>query len=89
MYIQNLRLCPPPHISVTCRDGDLRLVGGDAEINGILQMCDSSRWTAVGGERWGRRDTRVACQQLNFSLSGLWHHNLCCLELIFKTHLFT
>ena len=35
-----------------CSDGELRLVGGDSELNGIVEICSNQRWEPVSSYRW-------------------------------------
>ena len=53
-------------ITVSCDDGDLRLVGGETEYEGLLEVCFSQRWGTVNGNGWSVIDTQVACRQLGF-----------------------
>ena len=54
-----------------CNDGDLKLVGGDLETEGRLEVCFNKRWGTINGDGWTRTDTQVACKQLGHSTSGL------------------
>ena len=49
-----------------CDDGDLRLVGGESESAGLLEVCFSQRWGTINGDGWTSSDTQVACRQLGF-----------------------
>ena len=51
-------------VTVSCDDGDLRLVGGETEYEGLLEVCFSQRWGTVNGDGWSASDTQVACRQL-------------------------
>ncbi|CAI8015578.1 Neurotrypsin [Geodia barretti] len=55
-----------------CDDGDLRLVGGDSENDGLLQVCFSGRWGTVNRDGWTDVDTHVACRQLGFNNTGTY-----------------
>ena len=63
--------------TATCTDGDLRLLGGDFEYEGLLQVCFGQRWGTVNGDGWSSKDTQVACTQLGFETSGNWWLILC------------
>ena len=56
--------------AVSCNDGDLRLVGGEREYDGLLEVCFSQRWGTVSGDGWSASDTQVACRQLGFDTVG-------------------
>ena len=49
-----------------CSDGDLRLLGGDSDRDGLLQVCFGRRWGTINGDGWTASDTQVACRQLGF-----------------------
>ena len=57
-------------VTVSCDDGDLRLVGGETEYDGRLEVCISQRWGTVSGNGWSASDTQVACRQLGFDAVG-------------------
>ena len=57
-------------VTVSCDDGDLRLVGGETEYEGLLEVCFSQRWGTVNGDGWSAIDTQVACRQLGFNTIG-------------------
>ena len=54
-----------------CVDGDLRLMGGDSENEGVLLVCFNRRWGTVNGHGWTDVDTGVACRQLGFNSAGM------------------
>ena len=54
-----------------CDDGDLRLVGGDSENDGLLQVCFSGRRGTVNVDGWTDVDTQVTCRQLGFNNAGI------------------
>ena len=56
--------------AVLCDDGDLRLVGGESESEGRLDICFSQRWGTINGDGWSSSDTQVACRQLGFENAG-------------------
>jgi hypothetical protein len=58
-----------------CDDGDLRLVGGDSENDGLLQVCFSGRWGTVNVDGWTDVDTQVTCRQLGFNNDGQYSAN--------------
>ena len=58
------------HIA-SCKDGDLKLVGGISENEGRLEVCFDQRWGTINGDGWTHVDTQVACRQLGYSTSGM------------------
>ena len=59
-------------LSATCSDGDVRVVGGDSEWEGRLEVCFNQRWGTVNGDGWSSVDTQVTCRQLGYETSGKW-----------------
>ena len=51
-----------------CLNGDTRLVGGETEAEGRVEICDGSgRWYTVCGRYWTDNNTAVVCRHLGFS----------------------
>ena len=38
--------------TASCSDGDMRVVGGDSEYDGKLEVCFNQRWGTVNGDGW-------------------------------------
>ena len=77
--------------SPVCEHGALRLVGGDIELEGRVEICIGGRWGTICNDNWDRTDARVVCRQLGFSPQGIptsdtynvvahtmWHIQCCC-----------
>ena len=47
-------------------DGALRLVGGQSNAEGTVEVCVSGIWGSVCNESWSVNDAAVVCQQLGF-----------------------
>ena len=61
-----------------CSDGDVRLVGGDNEYEGRLEVCQEGLWGFVCDNGWyyGYSGT-VACRQVGINAIGnSEHHSL-------------
>ena len=50
-----------------CSYGDIRLVGGESEAEGRLEICSGHRWGTVCDNEWTEKHARVACRNLGFS----------------------
>ena len=56
---------------VSCKTGDIRLVGGTKDHEGRLEVCINEVWGTVCSRSWGSTDTKVACRQLGHHEIGL------------------
>ena len=50
-----------------CTDGDTRLVNGQSEMEGRVEICSSRRWGTVCDTQWTDNHTAVVCRHLGFS----------------------
>ena len=62
---QQLLLCTGS--SVPCNNGDIRLVNGSSEYDGLLEVCYLNRWGTICGDFFGDLDAQVACRQLGLN----------------------
>ena len=53
-------------VLTNCTSGDVRLVNGSSDSEGIVEVCYQGVWTTVDGYSWGYRDARVLCRQLGY-----------------------
>lgn len=54
-----------------CKDGSLRLLGGNTPLIGRVEVCMGGSWGTVCDEYWGTNDARVVCRQLGYSPEGI------------------
>ena len=53
-----------------CTNGEVRLVGGQAENEGNVQICYNNAWGSICSDFWGPNDANVVCSQLGFQHFG-------------------
>lgn len=62
-------MCLKPLLGL-CNNTDLRLVGGNNEREGRIEICFNETWGTVCDNFWSTNDASVACRQLGFSKIG-------------------
>jgi len=75
-----------------CATGKLRLVGGNIENEGRVEICVNNQWGTVCDDLWGSAEARVVCLQLGYSAHSQYQyisytqvHMLNCLLYIIPT----
>ena len=53
-----------------CVTGDVRLMDGDNDMEGRVELCIDETWNTVNNRQWSNIESRVVCSQLGFSDKG-------------------
>ena len=57
-------------ITVPCTTGELRLVRGNVQNEGRVEICIDNVWGTVCDDGWSSTDATVVCRQLGYSTQG-------------------
>ena len=52
-------------LDVGCKNGDVHLVGGEHQYEGVVQICRNGLWGTFSRTSWDSLDATVVCRQLN------------------------
>ena len=68
-----------------CSDGQIKLIEGNSEENGRLEICSDKRWESLSGYYWEPNVARVACIELGFASTCtskcVWITNTMCINI--------
>ena len=51
-------------------EGKIRLLGGQNNTEGTIELCLDGAWGSVCDRYWGPKDAEVVCRQLGFATQG-------------------
>lgn len=57
--------------SLVCSNGDIRLVGGAVEYEGLVEVCFNGQWGSVCHDRWDVQDALTVCRILGYGDSNV------------------
>ena len=66
MYICTILQC-----ITDCVEGEVRLVGGETDSEGTIEVCLNSVWGLITDAGWDQNDAHVVCRQLNLPIDGI------------------
>ena len=50
-----------------CVDGEVRLIEGEFEWEGSLEVCFGQRWGTVGSDGWTQTNSQIVCNDLGYT----------------------
>ena len=57
-------------MDTSCKNGDVRLVGGINELEGRVEICYNKIWGSVCHNSWSTYDANIVCKQLGHQPTG-------------------
>ena len=53
-----------------CTEGSVRLVGGQRDTEGTVEVCYDNLWGLIAANDWDGDDSSVVCSQLGYQRTG-------------------
>ena len=53
-----------------CNESSIRLVGGESEREGTIEVCQNGVWGPICSNQWNAPDAAVVCRQLGYPFDG-------------------
>ena len=55
---------------IGCTEGEVRLVNGNTENEGTIEICRHDLWGLISDSDWENSDAEVVCRQLGYSITS-------------------
>ncbi|XP_019849591.1 PREDICTED: deleted in malignant brain tumors 1 protein-like [Amphimedon queenslandica] len=65
-YVQ----CPVPDTTDDCSNGAIRLVKGETEYEGLVEICADGSWGYICPHSWKESEAMITCRQLGYTPIG-------------------
>ena len=59
------------YLLAPCTNGDLRLVGGNVDQEGRVEICIGNIWGTICDDYWNNMDAQVVCGRLGYVKAGI------------------
>ena len=60
-------VCLSTHAATVCSNGDVRLVNGQYESEGRVEICFHEQYGTICDDTWDGNDAAVVCRQLGYN----------------------